>query len=491
MIPRFDQLLDYVEENGVLTEVAGQAGMDSVYHTAGFAALGRSGMLLNQQEADLELNKRVAELMKGGAEHLSESLNPTPLYDYMASVSAEVGGLLPTLKEMAQAGVNPSVGMLSEVVADLRTKVAVSNEQRALQRGGTTSGGGEGANDVDFKREGSQTQGYAEGVLDQHNATVKTILTTTIPSVGAMAKAVKGIGLASGQLDNRAGFVENRIKDLSNALASTTIKKVTGVKLDRTFESYIHAAKFSLFKSGSSLALEGPSIRLSGQLVTQQGSIVLTEADDIGVVGQWMTQQLKESWTLGTEHIQAVAKTRLVLTAGTAQYFGQSGITIGDKTKLTLGVDGKGGATFDAEGNITLVNSAKLGIKLSESGIVSIAADKGAQIQLNKEGTLTQQAKDSLVSKAKTVEVVGNTKVVIKVGGSSIVVDSSRIDLNPSSSPTVSDPASVSVEDVPVLDIVFVDPPKPAETPQKEATTLPAKGKRNPIPAPLPYKASS
>jgi len=487
----FTDLLDQAENTNLLENVLkGKAGLDGVLHTAGFAAMGRAAMLLNQEQEPKNLSPRIGSILGDGAAHLEGSSQPTAVAGYMRSVS-DVLVDNGNLTSAAKAGVNPSVTATQEVVKDLQLKTAVANEQRALQRGETTSGGGEGANDVDFKAEGSQTQGYIDGALDQHNTTIKTTLTTTIPTLGAMVKSIKGLKVADSALDARASFVNDRVKDLTNALASTTIKKVSGVQLQRVFEGYIHAAKFSLFKAGSSVALEAPSVRLAGQLLTMQANIVLTEADDIGFVGQWMSQQLKHSWTLGTENIAAVANTNLLLTAGTAKYYGQQGTTIGDKKTVVLGVDTAGGLVLDDSGSISLVNNKRLGIKLSESGSIQIAAAKAAQLELTDQGKIVLQAKDTATTKAKTVEVIGNDKVVIRVGGSAIVVSSSKIDLNPSSVPQVSSPEQTSVADVPTLDIVFATPPKPSETPQREATSLPAKGKRNPIPAPLPYKPNA
>jgi len=487
----FTDLVDQVESTGLLeNSLKGKAGFDGVLHTAGFAAMGRAAMLLNEPNPPNNLQSRVGSVLGDGAAHLEDSGQPTEVAAYMRSVS---DALVDTgdFQQAAKAGVNPSVSATQEVVKDLQLKTAVANEQRALQRGETTSGPGEGANDVDFKAEGSQTQGYIDGALDQHNTTIKTTLTTTIPTLGAMVKSVKTLNIADSALDARASFVDDRVKDLTNALASTTIKKVSGVQLERVFEGYIHAAKFSLFKAGSSLALEAPSVRVSGQLLALQANIALTEADDIGFVGQWMNQQLKHSWTLGTENIAAVANTKLLMTAGTARYYGQQGTIIGDKKKVTAGVDSAGGLTIDENGNVVVVNKKKLGIKLSESGAIQIAAAKEAQLELTDQGKIVLQAKDMATTKAKTVEVIGNDKVIIRVGGSAIVVSSSKIDLNPSSAPQVSSPEQASVADVPTLDIVFAASPKPSETPQREATSLPAKGKRNPIPAPLPYKPNA
>lgn len=487
----FTTLLDEVENTNLLeSSLKGKAGLDGILHTAGFAAMGRSAMLLNQETEPPNLAPRVGSVLEGGAEHLEASGQPTEVAVYARSVS-DVLNNTGSFKEAAKAGVNPSLNATQEVVKDLQLKVAVTNEQRALQRGETTAGPGEGANDIDFKAEGSQTQGYIEGVLDQHNMTLKTTLTTTVPTLGAMVKSVKGLDFAGSALDSRASFVNDRVKDLSNALASTTIKKVSGVQLERVFEGYVHAAKFSLFKAGSSLALEAPSVRVAAQLLAMQANMALTEADDIGFVGQWMNQQIKHSWTLGTENIAAVANTKLLLSAGVAKYYGQSGTTIGDKATVTAGVEKAAGIVLDQNGNLTLVNKKKLGIKLSENGSLQIAASKEAQVELTDQGKLVQQAKDTITSKSKTVEVLANSKVVIRVGGSAIVVTPDRIDLNPASAPQVSSPTEFAVDEVPVLDIVFAAPPKPVETQQKEATTLPAKGKRNPIPAPLPYKANA
>jgi hypothetical protein len=486
---RFDNLLDHVEDNGLLENSLGDSGMDGVYHTAAFASLGRAGLLLNQEELGPDTNERLEYLMNTGAAHANDSNQPTEMANYMSAVGGATGTGA-DLRSKAQAGINPATQALFESLEDTQIKVAVCNEQRALQRGDTTSGGGEGANDFDFKKEAEQTQGYVQGVLDNHNAILKTTLTSTLPSIGATAKSFKEtINTTSTALEARASFVEDSVKSLTNALASTTISKVTGVELDRVFESYIKVAKFSLFKSGSSLALEAPSTRVSGQLVTLQGNLVVTEADDINFVGQWLNQQLKQSWILGTKTANILAKDNFVISAGTAKYYGQTGVTIGDKAKLIAGVADAGGLSFDSAGNALLVNKEKLQIKLGSSGTLDLLAEKGAQVQLTKDGNLKQQAKSTMTSKAKTVEVIGNDKVVIKVGGSSIVVSSSKIDLNPSSAPSVSDLTLVDAEDVPVLDIVFANPPEPVEQPQRKASQLPAKGKRNSLPANLPYSA--
>lgn len=487
---RFDLLLDSVEENGTIEENLNVAGMDGVYHTAAFAALGRSGLLLNQPSVDPDLDSRLSYLLGKGADHANEASLPTEVAGYMATVSVAVDGDSTNMMNKAKAGMNPAVQSLFESVEDTQLKLATANEQRALQRGETTAGAGEGANDFDFQKEAEQTQGYVQGVLDEHNAALKTVLTSTVPSVGANAKKFKDtVPATNPAMDSRSGFVESTVKSLTNALASTTISKVTGVELDRVFESQIKAAKFMLFKSGSSLALQAPSVRAAGQLVVTQGNLVLTEADDVSFVGQWFNQQIKQSWLLGTKVASILAKDNLVLSAGTAKYYGQSGITIGDKTKLVAGVDESAALSVDASGNLLLVNKESLHIKLGSTGKLDLVAEKGAQLQLDKSGKIVQQAKDSVTTKSKTVEIIGNDKVVIKVGGSSILVTGSRIDLNPSSAPSVSDPAQVSAEELPVLDIVFAAPPEPAEAPQRKAAPLPAKGKRNPLPANLPYNS--
>ena len=329
------------------------------------------------------------------------------------------------VESMVKAGNTPSIKLSKDLVRDQSMLAAASGEQMAQLRGQSHTDLKESANDVHLN-ELDDTEHILAGSQKKQLDNAKAFITSSLPYMGSVISLLGKNGLTDKHTDLN-DFHKRLIKENSNALGTMTLSKATGSKLDQSFEGVVRVSKFAWNQSGFSIGNEAPIIMNSARTMLNQAAVLFTEADSIQSVGQWSNAYLKNSWSVVTKDLGMIATSKMVLSAKTAFLFGQDGLNIADKK------------------------------------LVSMTAEGGSQIRMDKDGNTT---------------IYSTKQIVLRVGQSTLVISSDRIDLNPSTPPDVR-----MVE----IKVQYFEPPEPAMIKEKGQAELPIAGPRNPVPGNIPY----
>jgi hypothetical protein len=353
----------------ILNNFGGHIGPEVAYAASNQAIMTRSLLLIEKNEGnEKETVNRISKMAKVGTEHAKEVTAGGAYTTYMQSLANVDSG---SAMDMVHAGMPAAVTATQDLLDHQQKTMAAATEMLAQARGGTTVESAEEANDINHLKENTDTQAYLSGALEHQHDTIKSVLTKSVPSVAGAAKMLVDAEITD-LPTARAAHVERIVKETANALASTTLAKTTGVKLDQQSEGHVHQSKFSLQQAGSSIAHEAPVVRQTARMLVHQAQHKLSEADAHDVRGQWLYHLIEKATGFMTGAWQLIVKNELIQTAKKAYYFGQEGTQVGDKTSITLDVDG-GKAQIDVTGN-------KLVIQL---GAACIVMDPSGRIDLN------------------------------------------------------------------------------------------------------------
>lgn len=466
-----------VYSTGYLNNFGGHMGAEVAPILALFMLFLRMLLLTDDPSvSETMLLSRSARMLEQSKEHTAEITNGggyTQYVSMLASTAASGGGL----QDMVGQGMVGAVTAVKDMTWNQHVGVAVSNEMMANHYGKKSSELQESANQINVTAENADTNAYVNGALSRHTEAIKGVVTKSLPSVGGLAKSAKETGVSEAP-DARAQHVEGLIKEVSNALASTTISKATGARLNQQYEGSINQAKFILTQAGSSLTQEAPVLRNAGRLLVNQAQLVLTEGDALDFRGQWLYQLIDKSYGISTTDLHVFSKGLSVITSKKAHYFGQDETVMADNTKLSLTAGNASQLSLDKEGNAVLVAKTAGGngsLKIAPDGTVTTTASNatgsaGAQVVMKPNGEVT---------------VTGSTKVTLVVGGSAIVIVDGKIDLNPSAAPSSTRSAAEGVTNV---DVKYMEAAPLQAVPDKKPAALHAKGARNPIPCAAPWK---
>lgn len=406
------------------TQMGGPVGPEIVYAAANQAILTRMGNLINSanvNEDNPALTARIKDLATEAAQNSKELSFPGAQAEWFEAISTSRDS---SAAGLFKAGLPAAVKGIQETVKQQQTTAAVLAEMKAQNRGGTTLAAGEAANDINYVRENTDTQNFVSGALKHQYEAIKTVLLKTVSVISGTAKLVADNQLAGGLKQGFSGgadyfnFSKNIIKEITNALASTTLIKVSGIKFEQQTEGKVQQAKFIFNQAGSTLSNEAPVIRSSARLNIMQAEMMVNEAHASGFKSVWEHHAVDKAAGFATTDYYVNAKGELTQTANKAHYYGQSGTEIADKDHVTVDV-GQGKAQIHA-------------------------TNTGINIQF------------------------GSASIVLGAGG--------IININPVSAPS---PSNVQIK--------YTETQNFEAYADNEASVLPAKGNRNPIPCASPY----
>lgn len=352
-----------------LDNFGGHVGPELAYAASNQAIMTRSLLLIEKgdPQRETETVNRIAQMAAVATQHAEEVTYGDAQNDYMKALASIDTGLA---ADMVVVGMPAAVAATKKQVGHQQQTMAAATEMLAQARGSTTVGVGESANDIDHVKENNDTQAYLSGAIQHQHETIKKILTKSVPSVGGSAKLIKDAGIST-KPDARAAHVERLIKETSNALASTTLVKTTGVKLDQQSEGRVQQSKFTLMQAGSSIAFESPFIRTSARVLIQQGLMVMTEAESYDVRARWEHHLVEESIGFMTEDFYVTAKGQLTHAVKKAKYHGQEGTEIADLEEVVIDV-GQGQAQIRVQGNQLLIRLGAACIVMNPNGRIDL-----------------------------------------------------------------------------------------------------------------------
>jgi hypothetical protein len=412
-------------------------GPEVAYALSAYAGLVRVQTILGDPTIDQGVAlKRAAPILATSYEHMKEVTFGGPHTAYVGALAEGAAAGNPEAMYMGAMG--PAMQAVQKLVDHQHKSLSASTEMMAQQRGVRSFEIRESSNEIDPFKENNDTQSYLAGALDRQSEALKTIVTKALPSVSGIASAIKNEGVSE-MVAGREAVVDATVKEMANALTSTTINKTTGTRLNQQYEGSVNHAKFMLNQAGTSIAHEAPVIRSTARLKVLQAKTMLTEADVHDTRARWKYQVVEDSYGVATTDWHIMAKGRAVLSANEAYYFGQQGTTMADKKKVLFAIP-KGQL-----GPIPIPGTKAMA-RMTDAGVIEITAD---------------------------------TKIVLMVGTKSLTITNDRIDMNPLIPPIIT-PETVQVK--------FVAHAGLARVTDKAAGKLPSKGSRNPVPCAAPTK---
>jgi hypothetical protein len=412
-------------------------GPEIAYALSAYAGLVRVQTILGDPTIDEGIAlKRAAPILATSYEHMREVTFGGPHTAYVGALAEGAANGNP--EEMYMGAMGPAMQAVQKLVDHQHKSLSASNEMMAQQRGVRSFEIRESSNEIDPTKENNDTQSFLAGALDRQSEALKTIITKAIPSVSGIAHAAKNEGM-SDMLAGRDAVVESTVKEMANALTSTTINKTTGTKLNQQYEGAVNHAKFMLNQAGTSIAHEAPLIRSTARMQVLQAKTLLTEADVHDTRARWKYQVIEDSYGVATTDWHIMAKGKAILSADEAWYFGQSGTTMADKKHVVMAIP-KGQL-----GPLVLPGTKAM-VRMNDAGIIEVTAD---------------------------------TKIILMVGTKSLSISADRIDMNPLIPPIIT-PETVQIR--------FVAHAGLDRVTDKAAGKLPSKGARNPVPCAAPTR---
>ena len=357
--------------------MGGAIGPELAYAASNQAIMTRMVTVINSENtgsADNAIAARIKTMALAGAENASSMSFPGAHGSWFSAVSVSRDA---TPLGLFNAGLPASVSAVQSAIDTQQTKMAVLAEMKAQNRGGTTVVAGEAANDINHVQENTDTQNFVSGALKRQYDTIKTVLLKTITTISGTAKTLSDGQVVDALKQGVSGgsdffnFSKNLVKEITNALASTTLSKVSGVKFEQQTEGRVQQAKFMLNQAGSSLSNEAPVIRNSARLNVVQAEMLVSESHASGYKSVWEHHIVDKAAGFATTDFYVNAKGKLTQTANKANYYGQAGTEIADKDHVTIDV-GQGKAQVHATNTGITIQLGSASISLGTGGIINI-----------------------------------------------------------------------------------------------------------------------
>jgi hypothetical protein len=256
-----------------------------------------------------------------------------------------------------------------------------------------------------------------------------------------------------------SGFVERIIQEQATTNGMASLTKVTGTKLNQSFEGNVNQAKFMLNQAGHTMTFDAPYLHSKARTLVLQGSVTLHEADAYTIRSRWLKTVSRDLIGFATTDYAVAASGKLTQVADSAKHVSRKGMEISDALKIIQSVGGLPGNPVPTP-PLAQHRVEVAGIMADDKTFAS------GKIQL---------------TAGVAIEMTGTTEVKIHVGACQISVTPVRIDLNPlvpiPPVPVVPTPVSFNYTEAPAMDTV----------PDKGVALLPSQKGRNPVPCAAPY----
>jgi len=450
---RLSDLLN--EAPAILDNFGGPVGPEVAYAASVHCGMTRCLLVLNTETPEQDRYDRTKTILKDTAEHAKEMTYGGPTRDWVIDMAATAQGDV-GFDGLARASLPGAAKSTQQAVNHLeRTSSALTTMMAQHNGKDTLADLSQPANDIDHEAENSDTINFTAAAQKNAREAQRDVLTKSLPIVLASAKSLE-LGQVSDKAADMSSYVERMIQEQANAQAMASLTKVTGTRLNQSYEGSVNQAKFILNQAGHTMTFDAPWFHAKARVLTLQGGVTLHEADSYAVRARWTKVVSRELISHATTDYAVSASGKLTQMADTAKHVSRKGIEILDALKLVQAVGGVPGNPVPTPPTVQRTMEVAGNDKTFASQKVQITA-------------------------GVAVEVFAGTEVKIHVGACQIMVSPTRIDLNPlipiPPAPVTPSPVSFNYTEAPSMDT----------TSDKGVGLLPSQKGRNPVPCAAPY----